>query len=211
MPRKVNPRSLRTGSFLPWKSRWFAGRDYAKTAAEDAKIRRFVRNKLQHAGLESVEVERRGGKVKVIITVSKPGLVIGRGGGGAEILRDDLGNIIGGQVELDIQEVKEPALSAAVVADRVAQVLRGRGRRYRAIANEIVDEVIAKGAGGIKIELSGRIGGAEIARREYFVKGSVPHSTLRADIDFARSTSHTRYGTVGVKVWIFRGEIGRTD
>lgn len=207
MPRKVSPKSLRIGSFLPWKSRWFSDKEYAKTAAADAKVRRFLRGKLAQAGLEKIEIERSGTKVKVTVTVSKPGLVIGRGGGGIEVLRDDLSEMIDGELELDVQAVKEPSLSAPILADRVRFIMERRGRRYRYTLNEIADEAMVRGAKGVKIEISGRLGGAEIARREYYERGSVPHSTLRADIDFAKSTAHTRYGTIGIKVWVHRGEI----
>ncbi len=207
MPRKVSPRSLRTGKFLPWNSRWFSDKDYAKTVAEDAKIRRFLKDKLSQAGLAKIEIERSGTKVKVIIMVSKPGLVIGRGGGGIEVLRDDLHEMISGEFELDVQAVKEPSLSAPILADRVKFIMGRRGRRYRYTLNEIANEAMARGAKGVRIEISGRLGGAEISRREHYERGSVPHSTLRADIDFAIATAHTRYGTIGVKVWVHRGEI----
>jgi len=207
MPRKVNPIALRVGKFLPWKSRWFSDKGYAKMAAEDAKIRSFLGVKLLQAGLEKIEIERFGTKVKIIVSVSKPGLVIGRGGGGLEVLRGDLEDIVVGDLELDVQAVKEPSLSAPILADRVAFILGRRGRRYRYILNEIINETIARGAKGVKIEISGRLGGSEVARRESYEKGSVPHSTLRADIDFSRKTAFTRYGTIGVKVWVHKGEI----
>ncbi|GMR19104.1 MAG: 30S ribosomal protein S3 [Patescibacteria group bacterium] len=206
MPRKVSPESLRIGSFLPWRSRWFSEKEYAKLAAEDEGIRRFLRARLSDAGLERIEIERSGAKVKIIVTVSKPGLVIGRGGGGIGVLRDDLSGKVSGQLDINVQEVKNPSLSAPILAARVARLLERRGRRYRYILNEIADEVMARGAQGVGIEIAGRIGGREVARRENFKRGSVPHSTLRADIDFARDTAHTRYGTIGVKVWVHRGE-----
>lgn len=207
MPRKVSPIALRVGKFLPWRSRWFGGKDYAKLAAEDAKIRHFLRGKLSQAGLEKIEVERSGTKVKIIVLVSKPGLVIGRGGGGIEVLRGDLEDIVNGELELDVQAVKEPSLSAPILADRIAFIMGRRGRRYRYVLNEILTETMARGAKGVKIEISGRLGGGEIARRETYERGSIPHSTLRADIDFSKKTAFTRYGTIGVKVWVHRGEI----
>lgn len=207
MPRKVNPQSLRTGTFLPWRSCWFSDKDFAKFAAEDAKIRRFLRKKLSNVGLERIEIERSGVKVTVVVVVSKPGLVIGRGGGGIELLRGDLKGIVSGPLDFKVEEVKNPSLSAPLLAERVAYVLERRGRRYRRILNEIIDETIGRGAKGVKIEIAGRIGGREVARRERFSKGSLPLSTLRADIDFAKVTAHTRYGTIGIKVWVHRGEI----
>jgi len=207
MPRKVNPKALRIGSFLPWRSRWFSEKEYAKFALEDVKIRRFLRSKLSNVGLEKIEIERSGAKIKIIVTVSKPGLVIGRGGGGVEILRDDLTELVGVPLELDIQEVKNPSLSAPILAERITRVLERRGRRYRRTLNEIVDEAMAKGAKGIKVEIAGRLGGRVISRKESYGRGSVPHSTLRANIDFAKDTARTRYGAIGVKVWVCVGEI----
>lgn len=208
MPRKVSPRSLRTGSFLPWRSRWFSDKEYAKFAAEDAKIRRFLRERLSDAGLDKIEIERSGTKIKVLVHVSKPGLVIGRGGGGIEVLRDDLKDIISGQMELEVLDVKEPSISAPILAERIATLLARRGRRYRMGLNEIMDEALSRGAKGIRVEIAGRIGGAEIARRETYKRGSVPHSTLRARIGFAEKTSLTRYGTIGIKIWVYAGEEG---
>src|SRR3990172_3693127 len=160
MPRKVSPRSLRTGSFLPWRSRWFSERDYALFAAEDAKIRVFLRTRLSEAGLADVEIERSGTKVKVTVFVSKPGLVIGRGGSGIEILRGDLSKIVTGQLELEVQDVKEQAISAPLLAQRIAVVLERAGRRYRRAMTEITEETISRGAPGIRGEIGGRIGGS---------------------------------------------------
>nr|AGT99762.1 30S ribosomal protein S3 [uncultured organism] len=206
MPRKVSPRSLRTGSFLPWRSRWFSERDYALFAAEDAKIRVFLRTRLSEAGLADVEIERSGTKVKVTVFVSKPGLVIGRGGSGIEILRGDLSKIVTGQLELEVQDVKEQAISAPLLAQRIAVVLERAGRRYRRAMTEITEETISRGARGIRVEIGGRIGGSDIARHEIYKKGSVPHSTLRASIDYAQATARTRYGAIGIKVWVATGE-----
>jgi len=208
MPRKISPRSLRTGSFLPWRSRWFSERDYARFVAEDAKIRAFLRTRLADAGLADIEIERSGTKVKVTVFVSKPGLVIGRGGGGIEILRGDLGKIMTGQLELQVQDVKNQATSAALLAQRIAVVLERAGRRYRRAMSEITEETISRGAQGIRVEVGGRIGGSDIARHEIYKKGSVPHSTLRADIDYAQATARTKFGAIGIKVWVATGEEG---
>lgn len=208
MGHKIRPQSLRTGVTEPWRSRWFGDKDYAQFVLEDEKIRRFLREKLANAGLAEVEIERSGGKVKVIVYVSKPGLVIGRGGAGIELLRQSLGETLGvreGNLELVIQEVKAPFLSARLLAGRIARGLERRARSRR-IANEVADETMSRGAKGVKVELSGRIGGREVARVEKTTRGSIPLSTLRAKIDFAVDTAHTRYGTIGVKVWVYSGE-----
>ena len=207
MGHKLSPKSLRTGVFFPWRSRWFSERGYAQYAAEDAKIRQYLQKKLFEVGLEGVEIERSGTRVKAIVSVSRPGLVIGRGGGGVEILREEIGKITGSPIELEVVEAKEPALSAPLLADRVSVSLARRGRRYRRVLNEIVEETMGKGAKGVKIEIAGRVGGAEIARREKFSKGSIPLSTLRANIDFSQKATETRYGKIGVKVWVYKGEL----
>ncbi|OGC53972.1 30S ribosomal protein S3 [candidate division WWE3 bacterium RIFCSPHIGHO2_01_FULL_48_15] len=206
MGHKLSPKSLRTGTFLPWGSRWFSEKDYASFVAEDAKIRRFIAGKLSEAGLESVEIERSGTKVKVIISVSKPGLVIGRGGAGVEIIRESLAKVVSGQLELEVKEVKAPSTSAPILAQRIAQALERRGQ-YKRVINEVAEEAISRGAKGVKIELSGRLGGKEIARTEKVTRGSIPLSTLRANIVFSQSISKTRYGSIGVKVWVYLGEI----
>lgn len=207
MGHKLNPKSLRTGVFLPWKSRWFSKKDYAQYAGEDARIRRFLNAKLEETGLEDVGVERSGPRVKILITVAKPGLVIGRGGGGVEILKGEISKILGSPVELEVLESKAPSASAKLMADRVANVLTRRGKRYQRVLLEIVEEALGKGAKGVKIELAGRLGGSEIARTQKFAKGSIPLSTLRADVDFFGRPVETRYGKIGVKVWVFRGEL----
>jgi len=210
MGHKLSPTSLRTGIFLPWRSRWFSDKKgYAKNAAEDSRIRRYLGGKLSEMGLERVEIERSGTRVKVIISVSKPGLVIGRGGGGVEILKEELGKMLGSPAEVEVVEAKEPSLSAPLVADRVISALVRRGRQYRRVLNEIVEETMGRGAQGVKIEIAGRVGGSEIARTEKFSKGSIPLSTLRANIDFTQKPALTRYGKIGVKVWIFKGELER--
>lgn len=211
MGHKLNPKSLRTGVFLPWRSRWFSERDYARYASEDFRLRRFLSEKLKEAGLEEIEIERSGTKVKVVVMVAKPGLVIGRGGGGAELLKGELAKILKVPVELDVVEAKSPSTSASLLADRVVNVLERRGRQYRRILNEVIEEAMSKGAKGVKIELAGRLGGSEIARNEKFSQGSIPLSTLRADVDFAGRFSSTRYGKIGVKVWVFRGELKKED
>lgn len=208
MGHKINPRSLRTGIIEQWRSRWFSGKNYAHFALEDHKIRHFLREKLTTSGLAKIEIERSGEKIKLVLHVSKPGLVIGRGGSGIELLRQSLLEMLKVEkenLELEIQEVKDPVLSAKLLAGRVARGLERRAH-FRRIINEVADEVMGRGARGVKIEISGRIAGRAIARMERTERGSIPLSTLRAKIDFARDTAHTRYGTIGVKVWVYLGE-----
>ncbi|MDP1710688.1 MAG: 30S ribosomal protein S3 [candidate division WWE3 bacterium] len=207
MGHKLNPKSLRTGIFLPWRSRWFSEKEYAQYVGEDARIRRFLTAKLEETGLEDVGIERSGTRVKVLVTVAKPGLVIGRGGGGVEILKGELSKILGSPVELEVVESKSPSTSATLLAVRVANVLARRGKRYQRVLLEIIEEALSKGAKGVKIELAGRLGGAEIARTKKMAKGSLPLSTLRADVDFSSRAVNTRYGKIGIKVWVFRGEL----
>lgn len=207
MGHKLNPKSLRTGVFLPWRSSWFSKKEYAQYAGEDARIRRFLSSKLEETGLEDLGIERSGTRVKILITVAKPGLVIGRGGGGVEILKGELSKILGSPIELEVLESKAPSISAKLLADRVAKVLASRGKRYQRILLEVIEEALSKGAKGVKIELAGRLGGLEIARTKKLAKGSIPLSTLRADVDFSSRSVDTRYGKIGIKVWVFRGEL----
>lgn len=205
MGHKIHPGSLRIGLTKNWRSRWFGGKDYAQRAIEDQTIRRFLSGKLASVGLSDIQIERLGDKLKVIVCVSKPGLVIGRGGSGIELLRQSLSEMVGGEITLDVQEVKAPALSATLLASRVARGLEKRVQ-FRRIINETVDEVMSRGAKGVKIALSGRLGGVKIARKQSAERGSVPLSTLRAKVDFACDTARTRYGAIGVKVWVNHGE-----
>jgi len=208
MGHKINPISLRTAASKVWRSRWFTEKDYAKYALEDLRIRQFLHEKLGGAGLADVEIERSGEKLKVVVYVAKPGLAIGRGGLGVDLLRQSLMKMTGlgeGNLKFDVQEVKAPALSAKLLADRVARGIEKRGQ-YRRVMNELAEEVMSRGVKGIKIELSGRLGGVKIARTARVELGSVPLSTLRAKIDFARDTARTRYGAIGVKVWVYLGE-----
>jgi small subunit ribosomal protein S3 len=208
MGHKIHPRGFRTGVTSKWRSRWFGGKDYAAHALEDKKIRRFLEGKLVNAGLDAIEIERSGEKLKIIVHVSKPGIVIGRGGSGIDLLRqtlEEMTKLKRENLEVDIQEVRAPSLSAKILAARIARGLERRAH-FRRITNEVADEAMGRGAKGVRIVLSGRIAGAEIARSQKLERGSVPLSTLRARVDFARITAHTRYGTIGVKVWVYLGE-----
>lgn len=209
MGNKVNPTILRLGVIYDWKSRWFGQKgDYPKNLLEDVKIRQFLFKKLRLAGIGLVEIERSINKIKVIIWVSRPGAVIGRGGSGLEELKKELAKVVNianpdKNLEIVTQELKDPDLSAYFVAQRIAEQIEKR-MPSRKVVLRMIERVMGAGAKGIKIRLSGRIEGAEIARRQNYVQGTVPLSTMRADIDFAIFPALTRSGYVGVKVWIHK-------
>lgn len=216
MGQKVNPISFRLPYLKEWKSRWFSSdkKQYQNNLLEDFKIRKFLLNKLRLAGISQVQIERSINKMKIILFVSRPGVVIGRGGSGLELLKKDLCRIVTmaqpeKNLEIEAIEVKSPDLVAYLVAQRIAEQLERRFP-YRRVINRTIENVMASGAKGIKIVLSGRIAGAEISRREKFgdkgKTGNVPTQTLRADIDFASVPALTRSGFIGVKVWIYKGE-----
>ncbi len=216
MGQKVNPISFRLPYLKEWKSRWFSSgkKQYQNNLLEDFKIRKFLLNKLRLAGISQVQIERSINKMKIILFVSRPGVVIGRGGSGLELLKKDLCRIVAmaqpeKNLEIEAVEVKSPDLVAYLVAQRIAEQLERRFP-YRRVINRTIENVMASGAKGIKIVLSGRIAGAEISRREKFgdkgKTGNVPTQTLRADIDFASVPALTRSGFIGVKVWIYKGE-----
>lgn len=212
MAQKVNPFGFRLRDSRNWRSRWFArnSRQYSENILEDYKIRRFLMKKLILAGIVNAQIDRSINKMKITLRVSRPGVVIGRGGSGMEILKQELVKMVSlpepeKNLEIDVEEVKDPELSAHLVAVRIAQQLEKR-MPYRRIANKTVERVIAAGAEGVKIALAGRVGGAEVGRTETFRKGAVPLQTLRAEIDYAQIPALTRFGYVGVKVWIYKGE-----
>jgi small subunit ribosomal protein S3 len=216
MGQKVNPVSFRLPLLKDWKSRWFSAdkKQYQKNLLEDIKIRKFLMNKLRLAGISQVQIERSINKMKIILFVSRPGVVIGRGGAGLELLKKELCRIVSmaqpeKNLEIEAVEVKSPDLVAFLVAQRVAEQLEKR-LPYRRVVNRTIENVMASGAKGVKILLSGRIAGAEISRREKFgdkgKTGNIPSQTLRADIDFASVPALTRSGFIGVKVWIYKGE-----
>lgn len=206
MGQKVNPKGLRIGVIRSWEGRWYADRNYGELLHEDLKIRKFVTDKLQQAGVPKVEIERAANRVKVSVHAAKPGIVIGRGGAEVENLRKALETMTGKQVAVNIVEIKKPELDAKLVADSVAQQLEKRVSFRRAM-KQTVQRSMRSGAQGIKISCSGRLGGAEIARTEWYNEGKVPLHTLRADIDYGFSEANTTYGKIGVKVWIYRGEV----
>lgn len=206
MGQKVNPKGLRVGIIRDWEGRWFADKNYLELLHEDLKVRKFVKTKLQQAGVPKVEIERAANRVKVSIHAAKPGIVIGRGGAEVENLRKQLEAMTGKQVAVNIVEVKKPELDAQLVAESVAQQLEKRVSFRRAM-KQTVQRTMRQGGQGIKISCSGRLGGAEIARTEWYSEGKVPLHTLRADIDYGFAEANTTYGKIGVKVWIYKGEV----
>ena len=205
MGQKVNPKGLRLGIIEGWQSKWFAGKDFARFIGEDVKIRKFVRNKLQAAGISRVEIERAAARVKVNIYTAKPGLVIGKKGKDIEDLRKDLKNLVQRDVNLSIVEARKADSDAQLVAEGIAFQLERRVNFRRAM-KEAVGRAQRVGAEGIKVRVSGRLNGAEIARTEQYREGRVPLHTLRAEIDYGTAEAQTTYGVIGVKVWVFKGE-----
>lgn len=206
MGQKVNPKGLRVGVIKNWDSRWYADKEYSDYLLEDFQIRKYLKNKLYAAGISRVEIERAANRVKVNIFTAKPGIVIGRGGAEVEVLRKELEAMTGKRVNINITEVKRPELDAQLVAESVAQSLEKRVAFRRAM-KQTVGRTMRMGAQGIKIMCSGRLGGAEIARTEWISEGKVPLHTLRADIDYATAEANTTYGKIGIKVWIYKGEV----
>jgi small subunit ribosomal protein S3 len=206
MGHKVNPIGLRLGINRTWESRWFAGKDYAKLLHEDLKLRTHLRKKLSGAGVSRVVIERPAKKPRVTIYAARPGVVIGKKGQDIEVLRKDLTNMAKAEVSLNIMEIRKPEIDATLVAENIAQQLERRVAFRRAM-KRAVQSAMRLGAQGIRINCGGRLGGAEIARMEWYREGRVPLHTLRADIDYGVATAKTTYGTCGVKVWIFKGEI----
>jgi len=206
MGQKTNPVGFRLGINRTWDSRWFSTKDYAKWLDEDIKVRSYIKQRLFKAGVARVEIERSGGKASVNIYTARPGMVIGRKGSEVDLLRAELKARCGRDVQINIKDVKKPELNAQLVAEHIAMQLQQRVAFRRAM-KKTIQSAMRMGAQGIKVQCSGRLGGSEIARREGYHEGRVPLHTLRADIDFARSTAHTTFGCVGVKVWIYKGEV----
>jgi small subunit ribosomal protein S3 len=204
--QKVNPLGLRLGITRTWDSIWYAGKDYSTYLIEDQKIKKFLKEKLQHAGLAKVIIERTGDKVRIKLFTARPGIVIGKKGAEIEILKKDLEKLVTRKVTLDIQEVRRPEADAQLVAESIAAQLVRRVAFRRAM-KKAVNSALRFGVQGIKISCSGRLGGAEMSRCEWVREGRVPLHTLRADVDYALAEANTTYGIIGVKVWIFKGEV----
>ncbi len=210
MGQKVNPIGLRLGIVKTWESRWFGGKNYAAYIFEDHKLRQYVKKKLYHAGVSRIEIERSTKRIRLRIYTARPGIVIGKKGAEIAQLKKEIETLTAHEVMIDIQEVRKPEVDAQLVAENVATQLERRVAFRRAM-KRAVQSALRFGALGIKIVCAGRLGGAEIARTEWYREGRVPLHTLRADIDFGTAEAHTTYGIVGVKVTIFKGEILRKD
>ncbi|MDO4854691.1 MAG: 30S ribosomal protein S3 [Coriobacteriia bacterium] len=206
MGQKVSPTGFRIGVIENWRSRWYADKDYAKNLENDIAIRKFLEKELAHAAVSRIEIERAGEKVKVIITTSRPGVVIGKKGSEVDALRKKLNKIASGSVNVEVVEVKRPELDASLTAQSVAEQLENRVAFRRAM-RKAVQSARKSGAQGIRIQCSGRLGGAEMSRREWYREGRVPLHTLRAKIDYGFATANTTYGAIGIQVWIYHGEV----
>lgn len=207
MGQKVNPIGLRVGVIRTWDSRWYAkGSQYATNLHEDFKLRNYIKEKLKHAGISKIEMERAANKLKIIISTARPGVVIGKKGTGRDSLKADIQKLTKSEVFVNIQEVRKPDLDAQIVAESVALQLEKRVSWRRAIKKAMAAS-LRSGVRGIKIMVAGRLDGAEIARTEWYTEKSVPLHTLRADIDYGTAEALTTYGIIGVKVWIYRGDI----
>lgn len=206
MGQKVHPIGFRLGYIKTWSSRWYAEKDYAKLLHEDLKIRKIVKKKLYHAGVARVEIERSGNQIRITIHTARPGIIIGRKGAEVDKLKVELEAMTKRQVYINIKEIKKPELDAQLVAENIAMQLEKRVA-YRRAMKKAVASSLRLGAQGIKVYCAGRLAGAEIARTEWYREGRVPLHTLRADIDFGLAEAATTMGQIGVKVWIYRGEI----
>lgn len=210
MGQKVNPIGLRLGIIKTWESRWFGGKNYAHYIFEDHKLRQFVKQKLYHAGVSRIEIERSAKRIRLRIFTARPGIVIGKKGAEIALLKKEIEKLTAHEVLIDIQEIRKPEIDAQLVAENVATQLERRVAFRRAM-KRAVQSALRFGALGIKVICAGRLGGAEIARTEWYREGRVPLHTLRADIDYGLAEARTTYGVVGVKVSIFKGEVLRKD
>ncbi len=206
MGQKVNPIGLRLGIVKTWESRWYADKNYADYIYEDHKIRQFVKKKLYHAGVSRIEIERSSKRIRLRIFTSRPGIVIGKKGSEITLLKQEIEKMVDHEVLIDIQEIRKPEIDAQLVAENIAlQIVRRVA--FRRAMKRGVSSAMRFGAQGVKVMCAGRLGGAEMARREWYREGRVPLHTLRADIDYGFTTARTTYGAIGVKVFIFKGEI----
>ncbi|MGI6365858.1 MAG: 30S ribosomal protein S3 [Bacillota bacterium] len=207
MGQKVNPIGLRVGIIRDWEAKWYAERkDFVDTLHEDLKVRDFIREQLPNSGISKIEIERAANRMRVSIHTAKPGVVIGRGGAGIEKLRKQLDQLTGKQTHINIIEIRVPELDAQLVAESIAAQLEKR-IAFRRAMKQAMGRTMRVGAKGIRVMVSGRLGGAEMSRTEWYTDGTVPLHTLRADIDFGFAEAKTTYGQIGVKVWIYKGEV----
>lgn len=207
MGQKVSPIGLRMGINKTWESKWFAEKkDFAKFLDSDVKIRKFLENKLKDASVSSILIERNSTKTEVVINTAKPGVIIGHGGDEIEKLKKELSKLVKENIQISIKEIKNPDLDAALVAENIARQIEGRVS-FRIAQKRAIRNTLKAGAKGIRTSVSGRLGGADMARTEGYTEGTIPLHTLRADIDYAHKEANTTYGKIGVKVWIYKGEI----
>jgi small subunit ribosomal protein S3 len=204
--QKVNPIGMRIGIIRDWESKWYADKDYATLLHEDIKVREYIAKRLNDASVSKVEIERAANRINVSVHTAKPGMVIGKGGTEVEALRKALNQLTGKRVHINIIEIKRADLDAKLVAENIARQLENRVS-FRRAQKQAIQRTMRSGAKGIKTQVSGRLGGADIARAEHYSEGTVPLHTLRADIDYAHAEADTTYGKLGVKVWIYRGEV----
>src|SRR5436309_2370860 len=205
MGQKTHPYGFRLGITKPWRSRWFAKRDYSRLLHEDLKLKRDLKKQLAHAGVSNIEVERMANKLRITIHTSRPGIIIGRKGAEIDKLKADIQKRTNREVYINIQEIHRPELDAQLVGESIALQLEKR-IAFRRAMRKSVDSALRFGAKGIKVRVSGRLNGAEIARSEWYLQGRLPLHTLRADIDYGFAEAHTTYGVIGVKCWIYKGE-----
>ncbi|GEK91772.1 30S ribosomal protein S3 [Alkalibacterium kapii] len=206
MGQKINPHGMRVGVIQDWDAKWYAEKDFADKLHEDLAVRRYIADKLSDASISRVEIERAANRINVSIHTAKPGMVIGKGGSEVDALRNGLNNLTGKRVHVNIVEIKRPDMDATLVAKSIAEQLENR-ISFRRAQKQAIQRTMRSGAKGIRTMVAGRLNGADIARSESFAEGSVPLHTIRADIDFANEEADTTYGKIGVKVWIYKGEI----
>ena len=206
MGQKVNPHGLRVGVIKDWDSRWYAEKDFADNLVEDYNIRKFLKKKLFASGISDIEIERASDRVKVTIFAAKPGLIIGKGGAEVEALKGEVQKLTAKKLFIDIKEIKRPDRESQLVAETIARKLENRIGFRRAVKQSMASAMKA-GAQGIKVSVGGRLGGADIARTEFYSEGTIPLQTLRADIDYGFAEAATTYGRLGIKVWIYKGEV----
>ncbi len=207
MGQKVNPHGLRVGVIKDWDSKWYADdAEFSDNLVEDYNIRKFLKKRLAKAGISKIEIERASDRVKILVYTAKPGIIIGKGGADIEVLRNDVQKLTSKKVNIDIKEIKKPDSDAQLTAENIAQQLENR-ISFRRAMKSCMSRTMKSGVKGIKTSVSGRLGGADIARTEFYSEGTIPLQTLRADIDYGFAEADTTYGKVGVKVWIYKGEV----
>jgi len=204
--QKIHPQGLRVGIIKDWDSKWYTKKDFADQLLEDYKVRKYIKNKLFTSGVSRIEIERAANRIRITINTAKPGMVIGRGGSGVDELKGEIEKMTGKQVSINVIEIKNPDMDAQLVAENIASQLERR-ISFRRAMKQAISRALKSGAKGIKTMVSGRLGGAEIARSEMYHEGTIPLQTLRADIDYGFAEAHTTYGRIGVKVWIYKGEV----